>query len=121
MAPSVRKKSRISSRVSFCVTEPWRQKKPSLHCTGLASLSRTWMAITVSTGSTRIWTGGSQLRAMSWIRARRTFVSLTPQIEPSSRTPIRILPPIVFASATISRASEPEIDSLNSSVVPSPS
>ncbi len=121
ITPSARKKSRISSRPSFCVTAPCRQKKPSPHCTGLASLSRTWTTNTPFTGSASTFTGGSQLRATSWTRARRALESPIPFTEPSSRTPRRTLPPTVFASATISRANDDgERASLNSSVVPSP-
>ena len=116
----MRKKSRISSRLIFCVTAPCRQKNPSLHCTGLALLSRTSTASTSPTGLTSTFTGGSQLRAMSWIRARSALVSLTPFTTPSSLTPSRILPPVVLANATNSLAKDAERLSLNSSVVPSP-
>ena len=81
MVPSARKKSRISFRFSFCVTAPCRPKNPSLHCTGLASLSRTWTTNTLPIGSTRTFTGGSQLRARPWSRARSSLLSLTPATE----------------------------------------
>src|SRR5947199_9282786 len=55
------------------------------------------------------------------MRARSSFESRIPATVPLSRTPSRILPPSVLASATSSRAKEPDRFSLNSRVVPSPS
>src|SRR5439155_21563580 len=60
-------------------------------------------------------------RAVSWMRARKLFEFLIPTTAPSSRTPRRMRPPLVFASATSSRAKDADRFSLCSKVVPSPS
>src|SRR4030042_4078475 len=108
MAPSLLKKSRISSRDSFWVLAPCRQKNPSRHWTGLVSLSRTVITITLPTVSTRIFIGGSQFLAISWISARNLLLSLTPTTFPSSQTPRRIFPPELLAKAARSLAREEE-------------
>ena len=119
-APSAWKNSRISFRLSFCVIAPCLAKNPSRHCTGLSPPSFTWIANTLPTDSSRTCTGGSHLRAMSMMRARRALESSTPATVPSSRTPSRMIPPRAFAKAVSDLANEEGRLSLNSSMGPSP-
>ena len=120
MRPSLKKKSRISSRDNCWQEVPSRMKKRPPKAYGLLCCSGTVTSSTSPSLSISTATGGSAERATlcTWDFSRLWFA--TPTTVPASSTPIRMTPPVALAKAQSSLPRSEGRDRLNSVVNPSP-